>query len=309
MKRWVVAFLGLAVLGGAEGAQAKKGHSSAQSHPSPTPEAQEVADSDGLPKPPIVTAEAALLFDANTGKILYKKNEDEKRPVASTQKLLTALIVAEAGDLSQPVTIATVDTLAPPTKLYLKPGDTYTRQQLLTALLVKSANDVARVLARDNAGSVEGFADKMNARMSRLGGTSSHFVNPNGLPADNNYSTAHDMACVARAVYFNPLLREIIQTRNFGFRYASGKIVQLHNTNHVLHNYTFCNGMKTGYTDLAQHCLISSGSWNGKDVIAVVYGDNKARIWDESARLLAYGLNISPSEMSTLRRPPSKEEE
>ena len=191
--------------------------------------------------------------------------------------------------------------LAAPTKLYVKTGERYTRQQLLTALLIKSPNDVARALARDNAGSVEDFAAKMNARMARMGGESSHFVNPNGLPADDQYSTARDMARVARAAYFNPLLREIMRTKHCMFRYASGKTIPLQNTNRVLRTYSFCNGMKTGYTDAAGHCLISSGSWGGKDMIAVVLGSNKARVWQESALLLAYGLGIDDTHMASLR--------
>jgi serine-type D-Ala-D-Ala carboxypeptidase (penicillin-binding protein 5/6) len=250
---------------------------------------------------PIITAESAILFDANTGKVIYKKNENERRAVASTQKLLTALIVAESGDLSAPVVIEHTDMLAAPTKLYVKTGERYTRQQLLTALLIKSPNDVARALARDNAGSVEDFAAKMNARMARVGGESSHFVNPNGLPADDQYSTARDMARVARAAYFNPLLREIMRTKHCMFRYATGKTIPLQNTNRVLRTYSFCNGMKTGYTDAAGHCLISSGSWGGKDMIAVVLGSNKARVWQESALLLAYGLGIDDTQMASLR--------
>jgi len=260
-------------------------------------------------KIPVITADSAVLFDANTGAVILKKNEDARRPVASTQKLLTALIIAESGDLSQPVTITASDEQAEPTKLNLKPGDSYTRQQLLTALLIKSPNDVARALARDNAGSITGFADKMNARMARLGGTGSHFANPNGLPAPDNYSTARDMARVARMVYFNPLLREIIKTRYYTFQYVGGKTLAIRNTNRVLRTYSFCNGMKTGYTDAAKHCLVSSGSYNGKDVIEVVYGDTKARIWEESANLLAYGLGIKPSEMATMKIAPSKAEE
>lgn len=250
---------------------------------------------------PIISAECAILFDANTGRVIYKKNENERRPVASTQKLLTALIIAESGDLSAPVVIDNSDMQAAPTKLYVKTGERYTRQQLLTALLVKSPNDVARALARDNAGSVENFALKMNARMARLGGESSHFINPNGLPVDDQYSTARDMARVARAAYFNPLLREIMRTKHCLFRYANGKTVPLQNTNRVLRTYSFCNGMKTGYTDAAGHCLISSGSWGGKDMIAIVLGSNKARVWQESASLLAYGLGINDTQMASLR--------
>jgi serine-type D-Ala-D-Ala carboxypeptidase (penicillin-binding protein 5/6) len=250
---------------------------------------------------PIITADCAILFDANTGKVLYKKNENERRPVASTQKLLTALLIAESGDLSAPVTIDRSDMFAAPTKLYLKAGDIYTRQQLLTALLVKSPNDAARALARDNAGSIDGFAAKMNARIARMGATSSHFVNPNGLPADDQYSTARDMARVARAVYFNPFLRDIMRTKHCSFRYASGKTISLQNTNRVLRTYSFCNGMKTGYTDAAGHCLISSGSWNGTDVIAVILGSNRAHVWQESASLLAYGLGIRDTQLASLR--------
>ena len=250
---------------------------------------------------PEITAKSAILLDANTGKVLYSKNDTAQRAVASTQKLLTALIVAESGDLEKSVKIESSDTNCEPTKINVKPGQTYTRVQLLNALLVKSGNDVARTLARDNAGSVSAFADKMTARVRSLGGTNSNFENPNGLPAQGQYSTARDMARVARMAYRNPTLREIMKTRYYNFRFSSGTVVPLRNTNRVLRTYSFCNGMKTGYTDLAGHCLISSGSYNGRDVIAVMLGCTKARIADESAKLLAYGLNIPTSKLNSLR--------
>ena len=252
-------------------------------------------------KVPEITAKSAILLDANTGKVLYSKNDDAQRPVASTQKLLTALIVAESGDLNKSVEIEATDTNCEPTKINVRPGQTYTRLQLLNALVVKSGNDVARTLARDNAGSVSAFADKMTQRVRSLGGTNSNFENPNGLPAKGQYSTARDMARVARMAYRNPTLREIMKTRYYNFRFSSGNVVPLRNTNRVLRTYSFCNGMKTGYTDLAGHCLISSGSYNGRDVIAVMLGCTKARIADESAKLLAYGLNIPTSKLSSLR--------
>lgn len=248
-----------------------------------------------------VNAKAALLVDANTGKVLYKKNDTVQRPVASTQKLLTALIVAEAGNLDKPVTIALSDTQCEPFKLYVKPGQTYTRRQLLHALLIRSSNDVARALARDNAGSVDAFARKMTQRMRELGGTSSNFINPNGLPASGQYSTARDMARVARMAYRHPVLRQIMRTPNYNFRFSDGRVVPLRNTNRLLRTYTFCNGMKTGYTNLAGHCLISSGSHNGRDVIAVVLGSTKGVVAQESARLLAHGLGLSPSRMDQMR--------
>jgi D-alanyl-D-alanine carboxypeptidase (penicillin-binding protein 5/6) len=250
---------------------------------------------------PEITAKSAILVDANTGKVLFTKNDTAQRPVASTQKLLTALIVAEAGNLDKRVEIEPSDTNCEPTKINVKPGQSYTRLQLLNALLVKSGNDVARTLARDNAGSVSAFADKMTQRIRSLGGTNSNFENPNGLPAQGQYSTARDMARVARMAYRNPTLREIMKTRYYNFRFSSGNVVPLRNTNRVLRTYSFCNGMKTGYTNLAGHCLISSGSYNGRDVIAVMLGSNKARIADESAKLLAYGLNIPTSKLNSLR--------
>ena len=253
--------------------------------------------------PPVITAKSAILFDANSGRVIFKKNENERRAVASTQKLLTALIVANTGNLSGMVTIKEVDTNCEPTKLYVRPGQQYSRNQLLHALLIKSANDGARALARDNAGSVSAFADRMNETMRILGGYSSNFMNPNGLPAEGQYSCARDMARVARAVYRNPSLREIIKTRYYTFRYSTGKTLTLKNTNRVLRYYSFCNGMKTGYTVKAGHCLISSGSYNGKDVIAVVLGSTKARVWEESAALLTYGLGISPEGMAKFRIP------
>jgi D-alanyl-D-alanine carboxypeptidase (penicillin-binding protein 5/6) len=248
-----------------------------------------------------VSAKSAILLDANSGKVIYKKNDTAQRAVASTQKLLTALIVAEAGDLDKKITIELVDTQCEPFKLYIKPGQTYTRRELLHALMIRSSNDVARALARDNAGSIEAFARKMTRRVQELGGTSSNFINPNGLPASGQYSTARDMARVARVAYRNPTLRQIMNTKNYNFRFSSGKVVPLRNTNRLLRTYSFCNGMKTGYTNAAGHCLISSGSHNGRDVIAVVLGSSKGVVAQESAKLLAHGLQMSKSELSSTR--------
>lgn len=248
-----------------------------------------------------VSAKSAILLDANTGQVLYKKNDTAQRAVASTQKLLTALIIAEAGDLDKKVTIELVDTQCEPFKLYIKPGQVYTRRELLHALMIRSSNDVARALARDNAGSIEAFARKMTRRVQELGGTSSNFVNPNGLPAAGQYSTARDMARVARMAYRNPTLREIMNTKNYNFRFSNGKVVPLRNTNRLLRTYSFCNGMKTGYTDAAGHCLISSGSHNGRDCIAVVLGSTKGVVAQESAKLLTYGLQMSPSQVDKTR--------
>lgn len=245
-------------------------------------------------EPPDVFGGSAILFDANTGEVLYKKNDRMRTPIASTQKLLTTLLVVKAGNLQGDLTVPKDATLQQPTKLYLKEGDHYNRLKLLTALLVKSANDVAWALAIDNAGTIPAFAEKMNSEARRLGARDSHFENPNGLPvADNDqYSTARDLACIARAAYRNPIIRDIVDRRTYVFTYASGKVVTLENTNHVLREYSFCNGMKTGYTDLAGHCLVASGSYGGKDMIAIILKSDKEHIWNDAARLLEYGLGI-----------------
>jgi len=242
--------------------------------------------------PPEIKAVSAILVDAKTGQVLYAKNENEQRQIASTQKLLTALLVTEEGDLDHTFVIEPTDTLAEPTKLNFKPGEVYSRRQLLPVLLVHSCNDVARALARDNAGSIEAFADKMNRRAFVLGATHSHFVNPNGLPADDQYSTASDLSKIALAAYENPFLREIVATKLLLFEYPSGHRTLFKNTNRVVRERAFCNGMKTGYTEKAKHCLVASGEWEGRDVIAVVLGCGKEEAVNEATRLLCYGLNI-----------------
>ena len=240
---------------------------------------------------PRVRAASVLVEDARTGEVLYEKNADAQRAAASTQKLLTALIVAEEGYLDQNVTVRTVDTLAEPVRLNIKSGDTYQRIDLLRALLVKSPNDVARCLARDNAGSIELFAQKMNAKARELGATHSNFVNPNGLPMPDQYSTARDLAIIARAAYANPTIRSIVCLPQLVFRYANGRTRQLENTNKVLKRLPYCNGMKTGYTEAAGHCLIASGTIpGGRDVIVVLLGDSKARVWQDASALLSWGL-------------------
>jgi D-alanyl-D-alanine carboxypeptidase (penicillin-binding protein 5/6) len=204
--------------------------------------------------------------------------------------LLTALIIAETGYLDRLVRVEQIDTLAEPVKLNIRPGDFYQRIDLLRALLVKSPNDVARCLARDNAGSLEAFADKMNAKAQMLGATHSHFINPNCLPMPGQYSTARDLAIIARAAYGNPTIRSIVCLPQLVFRYANGRTRELENTNKVLKRLPFCNGMKTGYTEAAGHCLIASGSRPGRDIIVVVLGDTKSGVWTDAASLLSWGL-------------------
>ena len=255
-------------------------------------------DSDEEPIPtqtvpgsvPKTGASSVIVINVSNGQVLYEKNPDQSRAPASTTKLLTGLIVAETGALDRPVTVAQVDTFAEPVKLNIKPGEIYSRIDLLRALLVKSPNDVARCLARDNAGSIDAFAEKMNQRANALGATHSHFVNPNGLPDVRQYSTARDLSTIARVAYANPTIRSIVCLRQLVFRFANGRTRELENTNQLLKRLPYCNGMKTGYTEAAGKCLIASGSRPGKDIIVVVLGDSHSGVWRDAGALLAWAL-------------------
>ncbi len=243
---------------------------------------------------PKIAAKSVLVINPRTGEVLFEKDADSRRQIASTTKLLTALIVAESGGLNGQVEVQPIDTICEPTKLYFKPGESYARSSLLYALLVHSCNDVARCLARDNAGSIPDFADKMNARAAALGAVNTHFVNPNGLPSpgEEQYSTARDLSRIARAAYYNNVLRPIMSTQHLQFQYADGKVREYTNTNKVLLRYPLCTGMKTGYTEAAGHCLVSSADDGaGHAVISVCLGDNKS-IWNDSQRLLMWALAV-----------------
>lgn len=241
---------------------------------------------------PAVRAAAYVVVDADRRQILHSKNADAVRPPASTQKLLTALVVVESGDLDRPVRIQPSDTMAEPIKLYFEAGDVYTRRALLEALLVHSMNDSAVALARDNAGSVEAFAARMNAKAREIGMTSSRFVNPNGLPAQGQYSTARDLARLGLAAYENPVIRSIVNKQSIDFRYSDGRVRTYRNTNKLLGKVEWVNGMKTGYTNAAGKCLIASGKWGTRDMIVVLLGDSSGTIWQDASSLLAWGFSL-----------------
>jgi serine-type D-Ala-D-Ala carboxypeptidase (penicillin-binding protein 5/6) len=237
-----------------------------------------------------LAAQGAALVDSYSGEFLYTKNPDAKEYPASSTKILTALIVIEAGNLDQLVTVALEDTKVEPSSLDLKPGQQFTRRQLLFGMLLKSANDVAMCLARDNAGSVPAFAEKMNLRAAELGATSSHFVNPHGLHDPNHYTTAHDLVLIARAAMQQPLFRQIVSTVYYTWRTPTGQVEQLRNHNRLLRHFAGCNGLKTGYTRAAQQVLVSSALRGGHEVISVVLHTDKPGIWVDSKTLLTYGL-------------------
>ena len=239
---------------------------------------------------PTGRAASVLLVDARTGEVLATKNPDQRRQVASTQKLLTALLVVEAGNLDRTITIQPSDTRVEPSKLGFAVGDRYTRKQLLEAILVRSSNDAALALARDHSGSVSAFVARMNERARELGCQDSNFRNPHGLTEPGQYSTARDVSRIAWVAYRNSTIRSIVQRERVQFRYANGRVTTLTNTNRLLGSMSGCNGMKTGFTNAAGRCLVSTASSGGREVILVQLGSKTAWIFDDARALKLYGL-------------------
>lgn len=247
------------------------------------------------PLPPI-SAQAAVVMDGVTGRILAAKNADERRAVASTQKILTALVAMDSGPLSDPVTVEQADTRVEPSKVYIREGETYTRVALLKALMVKSGNDVAKAIARDVAGSEEAFVSRMNAKALSLGMTNSHFKNPHGLTEEGQYSSARDIAKLAQAAYQSPVIRSFVRTKSYTFSRPSGETKTLTNTNQLLDKVPYCTGMKTGTTRASGRCLVSTGELNGRLTIVVVLGASSGTVlYKDSEALLRWSLERETS--------------
>ena len=240
--------------------------------------------------PPAVSGKSVIVLDPRNGDILYAKNPDTRRPIASIQKLLTALVTLDQGDLHSKVRVAVSDTQVEPTKINIRAGQIYKKSDLLAVLLVRSGNDVAHCLARNHSGSEENFSRAMNAKARSLGMKNSHFKNPHGLTRSGQYSTARDAAILAIAAYRHNTIRSMTSIRKLPFRFADGKQTTFTNTNKVLHRAPYCNGLKTGYTRASGKCLASSARKGKREVIVVILGSSSAKIWDDSQKLLEWGL-------------------
>jgi D-alanyl-D-alanine carboxypeptidase (penicillin-binding protein 5/6) len=236
---------------------------------------------------PGLYAQSAIMIDARSGEVLFQKNADERRVPASTQKLLTALLITRRGNLDAPVTIMPEDTRVEPTRLGLRPGERYSRRELLQSLMVKSSNDACAALARDHSGSESAFVESMNRAAWSLGARSSYFVNSHGLPAPQ-FSTARDIARIAFQAYRDPTLRRMMQTQLYYFRHNNGRVTRLEATNKLLKRSAAYNGMKTGYTDAAGRCFVSSGRLNGREVILVQLGSKTRYIFDDAERIMRW---------------------
>ena len=240
--------------------------------------------------PPEVTAKSVYSVDLSNGRVIWEKNIHEKRPVASTQKLMTALIIAEGGNLEEMVPVKSTDGRVEPRNIWITQGSSYKRGVLLQVMLMRSYNDATKCLARDRAGSQGEFATLMNAKAEELGMENSHFINAHGLTEEGQFSTARDMMILAAAAYSNPDIRRIVQIKDYSFKYDGGKSVPVKNSNELLHTYSECVGMKTGYTKAAGRCLIAAAVRGDKTVLAVVLGSNFDDVWTDSETVLRWSL-------------------
>ena len=231
-----------------------------------------------------ISAEKAILMDAATGRVLYEKNADAQSLIASTTKIMTALVVCEQCNVLDRMRIPKEVVGIEGSSMYLQEGEILTIQELLYGLMLHSGNDAAVALAIYCGGTVEGFAELMNDKAHQLGMKDSHFENPNGLDAPGHYSTARDLAILASYAMENPIFYKTVSTKNvtIGQRY-------LHNHNKLLWQVEGADGIKTGYTRAAGRILVSSATRDSRRLIAVTI--NAPDDWHDHAALLNQGFS------------------
>ena len=234
------------------------------------------------------SAAAAILMDADSGRVLYEQNADSRMLIASTTKILTALVAIREGDLSDIVTIKREAVLTEGSSMYLKEGEKLTLETLLYGLMLCSGNDAAVAIADHVGGSQAGFAKLMNETARELGMENSSFANPNGLDAEDHYSTARDMARLACAAVENETLLRIVSTRSVTI---GGRTMTNHNK--LLQYLDGCLGLKTGYTRAAGRTLVSCAERNGQRLVAVTLQDGND--WADHQALYEYGFAAYPA--------------
>lgn len=208
---------------------------------------------------------AEIAMELTSGTILCEKNADMRLPMASTTKIMTGLIIAEECDLSEVFTVPDEAVGVEGSSIYLKRDEVVSVKDLLYGLLLRSGNDAATALAIHRGGSVEKFVEEMNAKAEELGAKDTHFANPSGLPDDKHYTTARDLCNIARAAMQNEVFSRVVATRNY-----DGDFRSFINKNKLLRSFDGANGVKTGYTQSAGRCLVSSAKRGNMDVVCVV---------------------------------------
>lgn len=247
------------------------------------------AQADG---PPTLTAVSAVLIDQASGKVIYEKDMNDEHYPASTTKVLTALLALENMELDYKITLPDDYVNVGETNIGLRAGARQTAEELLMATMLYSANDAAQALAIGVAGSEQAFVDMMNQRVAELGLQHTHFANPHGLHSEDHYTSAYDLAMIARAAMDNPDFRRIVTTESFVVRRLNGEEnFTVNNRNGLLNQFEFADGIKTGYTRQAGNCIVASATKNDMQLIAVLL--NSSNIFDESQTLLEWGFDNS----------------
>lgn len=241
-------------------------------------------------------ASAAVLMDAENGRILYEKNGQEKKANASTTKIMTCILALELGEPEAVITFSSYAAAQPDVQMNACEGEQYYLKDLLYALMLESYNDVAVAIAEYIGGSVEGFADIMNEKAEELGAYDTHFVTPNGLDAEGHYTTACDLAKIARYAIQNPDFLEIVQKPAHTFTELNGKRnVAVTNRDAFLTSYDGAIGIKTGFTGNAGYCFVGAVKRDGKTLISVVLASgwppHKTYKWTDTRLLMDYGMN------------------
>ena len=237
-----------------------------------------------------INSRAYVVIDRNTNSILLEKNSNQKRKMASTTKIMTAIVVIEHRDLSEIATISKKSANTGGSRLGLKTGDKVSVRDLLYGLMLKSGNDAAVALAEYVGGSVEGFANLMNNKANELGLKNTHFVTPHGLDNDNHYTTAYELALLANYAMKNKTFASIVGTKSCTIS-INGYSKTIDNTNELLGNLNGVYGIKTGFTNGANRCLVSACKRGNLDLICVVLGaDTKKFRTTDSIKLLEYSF-------------------
>jgi len=236
-----------------------------------------------------VSADSAILIEASTGRVLYEQNAYEKRPMASTTKVMTAILAMENCDLDDTVVVSDNASGVGGSSIWLEVGERMSLSDMLFGLMLSSGNDAAIAIAEHVAGSVDAFLQMMNDKAVEIGAYDTHFANPNGLPADNHYTTAYDLSLICAYAMRNNYFCEVVKTQYKTIPWEGhewDRVVK--NKNKLLWNYDGGNGIKTGYTDAAGKCLCAAAKRDDMQLIAVVL--DAPDMFNDCTRLLDYGF-------------------
>lgn len=241
-------------------------------------------------KEPVINARAAIIYDRETKEIIWGKNETEKRAMASTTKIMTAIVVIEKGNLSDIVTISKKAANTGGSRLKINTGDKIAVNDLLYGLMLRSGNDAAVALAEHIGGNIEGFAELMNKKAEEIGLKNTHFVTPHGLDDEKHYTTAYELAILTVYALQNETFSKIVNTKSTTISINNVQR-NIYNTNELLGTLNGVNGVKTGFTNNAGRCLVTSCTRNNNQIITIVLGcDTKKQRTSDSMKLIEYAF-------------------